>query len=307
MFTDPGSFAELFTLNALNEKAIPVEEDTGQYGHINLQEMKNKRNLVPPNPIEALIFDIYGTLFMSSSGDISLADKHNNQAKSLQTLLSKYSIPAEPDSIIRSLNQAIAQDHARRKKQGADYPEVNIREIWRSISQLSSMSDDDITIFAVEYEAIVNPVAPMPGLQELLQCIPPGFPTGIVSNAQFYTPALFQAFLGQSPQDLGFNSLVYSFQYGYAKPSLRLYEISAEELRKLDKPVPPERALYIGNDMLNDVWAARQTGFQTALFAGDARSFRPRTSDRRCKNLKADFVIDTLDDICLLLGNKEKR
>ena len=40
--------------------------------------------------------------------------------------------------------------------------------------------------------------------------------------------------------------------------------------------VAPGEVLYVGNDMLNDVYAAGQVGFRTALFAGDQRSLRMR-------------------------------
>ena len=298
--------AELFKKSGLPGNAIPVEEDWKEYGHINLSAYRKNAPLPSGKAIEALVFDIYGTLFISSSGDISLADNTDSQARQVKILLDKYNISGEPAAIVHSLKTSIVADHAMKKKQGIDYPEVEIREIWRGIAEFSHLSEDAISLFAAEYEAAVNPVAPMPGLQDLLHCPAlSGLPLGIVSNAQFYTPALFQAFLAQSVEGLGFHPdlLIYSFREGYAKPSLRLYEILTERLKNLARPILPGQTLYVGNDMLKDVWAAAQLGFQTALFAGDRRSFRPRSSDQRCKNLKADYVIDRLDDICLLLTN----
>jgi putative hydrolase of the HAD superfamily len=49
--------------------------------------------------------------------------------------------------------------------------------------------------------------------------------------------------------------------------------------------------------MLNDIFPAKITGFQTALFAGDKRSLRRRTDDPRCRNLKPDLVVTDLGQL----------
>ena len=59
--------------------------------------------------------------------------------------------------------------------------------------------------------------------------------------------------------------------------------------------------LYLGNDMLNDILPADRAGFQTALFAGDARSLRLRKDDPRCQGLAADLVITDLMQLVELL------
>jgi putative hydrolase of the HAD superfamily len=84
----------------------------------------------------------------------------------------------------------------------------------------------------------------------------------------------------------------YSYRFEVAKPSLALFRLAVEKLRL--KGVSPSAALYIGNDMLNDIYPAKTIGFQTALFAGDKRSLRLRTDDPRCKNLNADIIITDL-------------
>jgi putative hydrolase of the HAD superfamily len=60
------------------------------------------------------------------------------------------------------------------------------------------------------------------------------------------------------------------------------------------REIPPSEAIYVGNDMLNDVWAASQAGFRTAWFAGDARSCRRREDDPRCRSLRPDLVLTSL-------------
>ena len=117
---------------------------------------------------------------------------------------------------------------------------------------------------------------------------------GIISNAQFYTPFLFDLFLGVNPARLGFDPdlIFFSYQYGYAKPSRFLYDMAAERLYQ--HGIYADAVLYVGNDMLNDILPAKSVGFKTALFAGDARSLRLRNDDQICSHISADLVITDL-------------
>jgi putative hydrolase of the HAD superfamily len=65
----------------------------------------------------------------------------------------------------------------------------------------------------------------------------------------------------------------------------------------------PAASLYVGNDMLNDIYPAKQLGFQTALFAGDTRSLRLRPDDPRCANLSADLVLTELSQLIEHISN----
>ena len=160
---------------------------------------------------------------------------------------------------------------------------------------LQSSNNQTAKQFAIEFEFIVNPVYPMPNLDILLtECQRHGLLMGLISNAQFYTPYLFKWFLNAELEELGFNRdlLFYSYRHEVAKPSQKLFNMGARTLK--DKGIPPSAVLYIGNDMLNDIYPANSVGFQTALFAGDRRSLRLRADDPRCKDLEADLVITDL-------------
>ena len=117
---------------------------------------------------------------------------------------------------------------------------------------------------------------------------------GIISNAQFYTPLFMEWFLGRPMTDLGFDPelMIYSYQQQQAKPSLSLFRLAAARLK--NKRIPEKAVIYLGNDMLNDIYPAHTVGFNTALFAGDARSLRLRAKDPRCKNLSPDLIITEL-------------
>ncbi len=246
--------------------------------------------------VECIMFDVYGTLFISASGDIGITRQGVQQTEQLKNLLQKFGIRRYPDTVLNDFLAAIDNEHAKLKANGVDFPEVEIDKIWMHV--LNNNNLDHIRAFAVEFELIVNPVYPMPHLEKMLTgCKESNLRMGIVSNAQFYTPSLFQWFLDSDPESLGFqpNLILFSYRFGRAKPSTYLFQLAAERLQNMEIPV--HAALYLGNDMLNDIYPAKKVGFQTALFAGDARSLRLREDDHRCRNLSPDIIITDLEQL----------
>jgi putative hydrolase of the HAD superfamily len=244
--------------------------------------------------IKAVLFDVYGTLLISEAGDISTAEKGAvNNIIGIERLLKKHRIARDAALFYQEFIDEIEGEIEKRKEEGIDYPEVVIEKIWKNL--LPFDDDDLIKEFAVEYEMVVNPVYPMPHAQELLFSLrKKNALMGIISNAQFYTPYLFPALLGGSLADLGFRDdlTFFSYAFGYGKPSLFLYKKAAECLDTVG--IQRKNVLFVGNDMLKDIYPASTMGFQTALFAGDGRSLRLREDDERCKNLKADMIITDL-------------
>jgi putative hydrolase of the HAD superfamily len=246
--------------------------------------------------IDCILFDVYGTLFISGSGDISVSQKNSSAHDRIKQLLTKYNIPRSPESILNRLYDNIEARHGALRSKGVDHPEVIIEQMWQ---QVLNIEDQIITKqFAIEFELITNPVSPMPHLKTMLSaCRKQNILMGIISNAQFYTPLLFNWFFNSNMQDLGFDPglLFYSFQHQVAKPSPALFEMAADNLDA--RGIEPIAVLYVGNDMLNDIYPAHSIGFQTALFAGDRRSLRLRTDDPRCGDLKPDLVLTDLEQL----------
>jgi putative hydrolase of the HAD superfamily len=243
--------------------------------------------------VEGILFDVYGTLFISRSGDIGMVKKKSPQTEKLEKLLQQFGIKKDSQSVLNRFYAAIENQHELLKKKGVDFPEVEIDQIWMRVLENEDL--ESVRAFAVTFELIANPVYPMPNLEKMLSvCQDLNVVMGIISNAQFYTPYLFNWFLGSTPEDLGFypDLILYSYKFGYAKPSTFMFQVAAERLKHMDISV--RSALYIGNDMLNDMYPAKQTGFKTGLFAGDARSLRLRENDPKCKDLSVDLVITDL-------------
>ena len=265
--------------------------------------------------IKAVIFDIYGTLFISGSGDIGVA-KETARANAFFEALEAcgFSISESGKAIdgFGLLLAAIKDFHAERKAEGIQYPEVEIFSIWKGLID-TLISEDKISgdagqanieKLAVEYEIRVNPVWPMPGVDKALrQLADAGYKLGIVSNAQAFTPLLFDSLLETSLASYGFDESIqtYSFAELEAKPSTAIYSktLEAAEARF---GIAPQECLYVGNDMLNDITPSAQTGFKTCLFAGDKRSLRLREDDERVHGIIPDSIITGLDQLPGLLS-----
>ncbi len=232
----------------------------------------------PNAPVNAILFDIYGTLLISASGDIGLSTKGKENSAALKQLFLDFGIQIPLPELQDRLNNAIILKHKQMITDGVEFPEIRIESIWQAL--LGWQDPEKIKALALEYELIVNPVWPMPHLWTVLNALRlKHIVLGIISNAQFYTPLIMETLAGASLEELGFGEevTIFSYQHDCAKPSVSLFERAADKLRS--QGFAPENVLYVGNDMRNDMLPARQVGFQTALFAGDKRSLRLRQED----------------------------
>ena len=243
--------------------------------------------------VKCILFDVYGTLFISDSGDIGIARSKSKKQSEIENLIEQYDLDATSENLLKILYDRIEKKHIVLHRQGIDFPEIEIDQIWMEILNIRDRST--ARLFALEFELIVNPVYPMPHLKNVLESLKmKQIPMGIISNAQFYTLFLFDWFLNGGPKDLGFDAelLFLSYRVKHAKLSTKLFEMAAKKLKQ--KGIPESCVLYVGNDMRNDIWPAAKTGFQTALFAGDRRSLRLREDDPECKSVSPDLVITDL-------------
>lgn len=266
-----------------------------------------------PDKIKAVIFDIYGTLLISSSGDI---DQATLNKENLQTAMEAGGFdfnsckPEVCTFLLEQLQNQIAIQHNELRSNGHPFPDVDIFRVWRNMFEkaekkgLIKLTGNEAwadTIFV--FEILSNKVYPMPGMKEVLLAIKAkGIPMGIVSNAQFYTPIIMNYFLTgelSTKQEIEYfeeDLAVYSFKELRAKPDTKLFDKFLPTLEQKYNIMPNE-AIFVGNDMLKDVYTATNSGLKTVLFAGDERSLRLREDDMRVKGMFPNFIINDLSQL----------
>lgn len=258
--------------------------------------------------IRAVLFDVYGTILISGF-EPAQDDERQGQEQAIQDswdALGTTYRPGAPAEAIELMHENIGKVHLQKRNKGIDYPEVDIIAVWTDVlinlqrkglisGFDTSLIPDFIAGFVSRYD---NPWL-MPELEKTLEAIRnKNLELGIISNAQFYSPLTLEALTEKSLEEMGFNPelLFWSFAEDIAKPSVRFYEIAQSRLSD-DFGIPPEEVLFVGNDMLNDVYPAGKAGFKTALFAGDQRSLRLREKDERSQIIVPDIQITRLGQI----------
>ncbi len=277
--------------------------------------------LAPLPSVRWIVFDVYGTLLTSGAGEIgTLESSGTAPAESCEQIIRSYGKPGISGSdLVHALIEQIRAEHRRRRSAMVPHPEVDILEIWRHLidtfltpprASRDGIAPSPSTLhpenLAVDHELAVNPVWPMPGALETIGALyQNGYNLGIVSNAQFYTPLFIEALFGAGLEKLGISRCTWSYQIRAAKPSPAIFErfLSPHDA----EPIDPSTALYIGNDMRNDICAAAAQGFRTALFAGDARSLRLREEDPSLCRVEPDLIVTDLRQLLEVFSRKGDR
>lgn len=295
----------------MNKMSLLAERFRTLSEPLNLKKTGTKPVLKKLSGIKAVVFDFYGTLFISGVGDIGIDDGKSDAGLLLDALKGagiSVNNSLAGKRCLELYNEVVTSEVQEIKSRGIPYPEPDIRKIWEIVlNRLYAeglIATDTYTNhhnqMAVEFEARMNPIWPMPDLHETLNSLKnKQLKLGIISNSQFYTPIAFEALAGKSLTELGFSTelLHWSFDAAMKKPGLPFYKQFLIKAEKAFPQLKAENYLYVGNDMLKDVYPANHFGMKTALFAGDQRSLKWRKEDSRTKDLKPDLIITELKQI----------
>lgn len=83
-----------------------------------------------------------------------------------------------------------------------------------------------------------------------------------------------------------------SSEIGSKKPSAQIFKPLLDKLQSYG--YQPSQALYVGNDMYTDIWAASRLGMRTALIVADQRTLFLREGMKECQGLEPDVIITDL-------------
>ncbi|KOH45801.1 HAD family hydrolase [Sunxiuqinia dokdonensis] len=261
--------------------------------------------------IKAVIFDIYGTLLISASGDI-MQDSYDASMFCQALLGADYNIKVTEEALMAihpMFEQQVLNGKQQARDGGTPFPELDLVDIWsKTLARaeaeglIAATDEADIKLFTILFELSSNRVWPMPGMKDTLAGLKEkGYPLGIVSNAQFYTPIIMNYFLhGQLKETEWLDGFekdlsVFSYKLLKGKPDPAIFAGLIAPLKQ--RGLAPHEVLYVGNDMLKDMYAAAQHGFKTCFFAGDQRAYRLRKNHPEASGMKPDYTITTLSQL----------
>lgn len=267
--------------------------------------------------IKAIIFDIYGTLLISSSGDIDQAEISGNNLKIALQEAGYAFTEANMDNnekltadLLSRFVKLIHQHQHEQRQNGSPFPEVDIRKVWEDVVEyainskmlIKEKNADPVKLTFI-FELLSNRVWPMPGMKEIINYLTKkGYPLGIVSNAQFYTPVMMNFFLSdeisgeENIRNFDADLSVFSYKLLIAKPDKKIFEPVLKNL-KSKFGIHPEESVFVGNDMYKDIYTANASGMKTIFFAGDKRSLRLRKDQPEVDGLKPDVIITELEQL----------
>jgi len=269
--------------------------------------------------IKAFVFDVYGTLLISASGDIDesvLSTDNLMQAFNASDIRFAENGQATGEllrEILNQFRQSVKEFHEQERSDSKPYPEIDIAQIWEDIiksHQNQLIIEDQLCVkcFVFVFEVLSNRIYPMPGMKEVLDRLAAlQYPLGIVSNAQFYTPVILNYFLHDSVSEneavapFDPDLTVFSYKHMRSKPDLYLFELLKDQCQR-KYGLYPDEILFIGNDMFRDIYPAFLAGFKTALFAGDLKSLRLRQDKPELKKIVPDFIVTDLMQILTILN-----
>src|SRR5690625_24963 len=277
----------------------------------------HETRLKPIRDIRCVAFDFYGTMFISAVGDIGVDEEQQQKnaagfTEALEDTGFEITNSSAGERGITLFEQTVKSYIESARREGVDYPEPNIISVWTDVlNGLASSGDirgevrkEEAIRFGIEFEFRVNDIWPVPGLKKILKgLIELDIELGIISNSQYYIPIAFEALLGSSPSDFGFNDklLIWSYRAKCKKPSLDLYRLFIEAAGK--ETLQPRQILYVGNDIRKDIQPAKEAGMHTALYVGDQRSIRHQPEDLKEREYQPDLIISDLSQIADCLTN----
>lgn len=275
----------------------------------------------------AVLWDVYGTLVALPTGDLeSVLAKKETMYRAFRLTAKEFgfedSLDCNPaETLLEWYVQEIQKTHRRKRAHGVFSPEVKIEQIWlRLLNKISTRGykpcrgKGPINLemayrVAYFFDDVCQDKFLYPGVRQALEAVRKlGLRQGIISNAQFYTPIKLNLLLRRNghrnadPMNNLFDRriVLFSYRLGVSKPNLKAFERARDRLRKIG--IGPERVLYVGNDVLNDMIPARKVGFKSVLFAGDRETLNLRKEHPECAGFEPDAAITSIRQILKIIS-----
>jgi putative hydrolase of the HAD superfamily len=203
--------------------------------------------------IEAVIFDLYGTLV-----DIWTDETDPYVYQTLCQFLKYYDIRFEPEDLAGRYQESAA---AQLLERPGPFSEIDIFLVFEEILSegLGKSPERALVIWLARLfrSLTTRRLGLFPDTLEALADLAPHYRLGLVSDAQWVFSEPEIRFLGLGRY---FDAVVLSSRYFISKPAPQIYSHALKAMR-----IGPAQALYVGNDLLKDVPGPQAIGMPVIL------------------------------------------
>ncbi|MFT4343248.1 MAG: HAD family hydrolase, partial [Candidatus Woesearchaeota archaeon] len=212
-------------------------------------DSNNNLKLSSKKNIKAILFDVYGTILRSDSGDLAQSlSKRSVLLNAARLVSNKYCMNRSPDEIVSAYENAISAEHHRKKSEGIQYPEVVLEDIWAQVCTSLGVTAGPLTELAYDFYDLTASRYLYDGVFEVLKELQKrGIRMGIISNAQRGTELDLLRLLKIDSLTTFFDKdlLFFSYRLGYSKPNLNAFRLALSHLH--EKGILPSEVLFVGN------------------------------------------------------------
>lgn len=234
-------------------RPVPIDgEDVSPNGGSNKKLIYNVPKLEMMN-CKGLIFDLYGTLIDLKSRETY--DEFNRMA----LWLSHEDIQVSGE-MLRQYYISRCEYLYNKEREQIRFPEVDILQVFHDAINFFSGKNYPLSFAkkaAIVFRTLtVKRIALYPYARAVLRELKKRrYRMGIISNAQaaFTVPELSDLKL-----DKLFDFIILSSDVKCSKPDTLIYKIAARQIE-----LPPEESVFIGDDLIGDIYGAKQSGFKT--------------------------------------------
>jgi putative hydrolase of the HAD superfamily len=228
--------------------------------------------------IQAVLFDINGTLI-----DIHTDEGNEEIYRAISHFLAYQGIYVHRWEV---RDEYFLLMDEQRQASGEDYPEFNVVEVWREFLRRRPEASQALPqeklrwlphFLAEMYRGIARfRLQLYPEVKNVLEELQPRFKLAALSDAQ---SAWALSEIRAVGIEAYFQPIIISGDLGFRKPDKRIFKAA---LNGLD--LPPEKVLFVGNDMYHDVYGAQQFGMKTVFFSSNQ-------GRKEMKGVEPDYII----------------
>lgn len=214
-----------------------------------------------PDPIQAITFDFWRTLFYTH---VNFQERRDARVRALVEITGCE--PANAKAALKAQEQEFLRVHIAEQRTLVPADAIPLLEAHLDTSFCATKTAH--IQHAIENVTLDHPPTPIEGALEAVQAAAERVPVGLISDTGLATGKVITQLLEDNGFGGLFTSMTFSDETGVAKPQPAMYHHASENLA-----VPVESLLHIGDLEPTDITGALSLGASAALFGGDNDRF----------------------------------